>query len=118
MLDEGLAEYFEVPARERASGNPHQRSVKLSTRLPLGRLSSLERLEKKQRLSAISERDYRDAWAWTHFLVHGTPESPQLLHLYLQAIEEHSPPGPMSVVLRQQYADPAARLTSHFKSWK
>ena len=117
-LDEGLAEYFEMPGSERASGHPHQRSVKLSVRLPLGRLSRLEELEKKRQLSAITKRGYRDSWAWTHFLMHGSPAATRLLPRYLESIEAHSPPEPMSVVLRQSCSDPTARLTAHFKSWK
>lgn len=117
-LDEGLAEYFESPAAGRVSGNPHQRSVRTSIRLPFGRLSSLERLEKKRRLSAVTERDYRDSWAWTHFLLHGPPEAKQLLHRYLESIEAHTPPGPLSTQLRQLYAEPEAHLAAHFSSWK
>jgi hypothetical protein len=117
-LDEGLAEYFEVQASERASGNPHQRSVKLSTRLPLGRLSPLEQLEKKRQLSAVTKRGYRDSWAWTHFLLHGPPAATRLLPRYLKSIEAHAPPEPMSVLLRQSDSDPTARLAAHFKSWK
>jgi len=117
-LDEGLAEYFEVPSSERASGNPHQRSVKLSGRLPLGRLSSLEQLEKKRQLSAITQRGYRDSWAWTHFLIHGPPATSRMLPLYLEAIEAHTPPEPLSILLRQSFIDPTARMTAHFKSWK
>lgn len=117
-MDEGLAEYFEAPQAERASGHVHQRSVKLSARLPLGRVSSLERLEQKQKLSAVSERDYRDAWAWTHFLLHGPENNQRLLTLYLQSIEAHTPPGPFSKQLQRVDPKAATRLTSHFKSWK
>ena len=115
-LDEGLAEYFEVPASKRASGNPHQRGVKLSTRLPFGRLTSLETLEKKRQLSTITERGYRDSWAWTHFLIHGPRAG--LLPRYLGSIEAHTPPEPMSVLMRANYSDPSASLRAHFKSWK
>lgn len=117
-LDEGLAEYFEVPAKERASGHGHQRSVQRSVRLPLGRISSLERLEEQDKLSSISERDYRDAWAWTHFLLHGPPDCRRLMSEYLKLIEAHEPPGPLSARLRELHPNPRARLTSHFESWK
>lgn len=117
-LDEGLAEYFEVPRKERSSGHPHLRSVQRSVSLPLGRMTDMTALETREKLSAISERDYRDAWAWTHFLMQGPPQNLRLVHAYLKAIESHRPPGPLSVHLRKLHANPRERLTSHFQSWK
>ena len=42
-IDEGLAEYFEVPREQRASGNPHLRTVRWAARL--GSSPDMEALE-------------------------------------------------------------------------
>jgi len=117
-LDEGLAEYFEVAREQRASGNPHLRRTKLDARLVLAWRPSLVKLEAVRDQSAMTRRNYRESWAWVHFLLHGPDEARKTLGRYLAGIEAHDPPGPLSTQLRKTWPQPERQLTSHLKSWK
>ncbi|MBI1314390.1 hypothetical protein GC176_24100 [bacterium] len=117
-LDEGLAEYFETPPTERASGHPSQQRVALAVKFGLTWRPNLTKLEAKNELSEVSLASYREAWAWVHFLLHGPPEVTQLLQRYLLTIQAEQPPGPFSAHLRQVVPDPERALTTHLKNWK
>lgn len=121
-LDEGLAEYFEVPPQKRASGNPHQLKMKIASRL--GWKPNLTRLESRDDLSDFSAANYRESWAWVHFLLHSSDkgkksdESNELLRRYLGTIENEQLPGPLSGHLRKMGGDPQRRLLDHLKRWR
>ncbi len=117
-LDEGLAEYFEVASEGRISGNPHLRRTKLDARLILTWRPNLTKLEAVRDQSAMTDRNYREAWAWVHFLLHGPDAAHSALTQYLARVEAHDPPGPVSAQLRRVWASPESQLTSHIKSWK
>ena len=68
-LDEGLAEYFEVPAAQRAFDHPHYESLRWNMRL--GMVRSIESLEQRTDLAEMGAFDYRYSWAWVHFMLHG-----------------------------------------------
>ncbi|NIL97067.1 MAG: hypothetical protein GTO53_05920 [Planctomycetales bacterium] len=112
-LDEGLAEYFENPPDERATGSPHRKGLRWSLRL--GQLPSLERLEAKRQLSEMGRVEYRAAWAWTHFLLHGPPAAQQELVRYLADVRQRTPPGQFSDRLQQRLPDPSGQLVRHIK---
>lgn len=117
-IDEGLAEYFEVAREQRASDHPHLRRTKLDARLILAWRPSLVKLEAVRDQSAMTTRNYRESWAWTHFLLHGPVEARATLARYLAELEAHEPPGPFSAKLRRIWSKPERQLTSHIKSWK
>lgn len=117
-LDEGLAEYFEVAREQRVSGNPHLRRAKLDARLILAWRPGLVKLEAVRDQSAMTTSNYRESWAWVHFLLHGPVEARATLTRYLAGIEAHDPPGPLSTQLHQLWLKPERQLTSHLKSWK
>jgi hypothetical protein len=115
-LDEGLAEYFEVPPGERAYDNPHRAA--LGWNLRLGSVAGLKRLEAKRDLAEMSAADYRHAWAWVHFMLHGPPAARRELMAYLADIQARTPPGELSQRLERRVGEPDQRLVQHFKSWK
>ncbi len=115
-LDEGLAEYFEVPPDERAFDSPHLLGVKWSARL--GIIPQMERLEKIRELAEMDSAEYRHAWAWVHFMLHGPPEARDELVRYLADIQAHAPPGRLSERLRRRLPDLDQRLAEHFTGWK
>ncbi|OYW14949.1 MAG: hypothetical protein B7Z55_15370, partial [Planctomycetales bacterium 12-60-4] len=59
-LDEGLAEYFEMPVNRRFDGSPHRRSLQWAIRF--GWKPNLAALEGNHTLSEMDGNDYRDAW--------------------------------------------------------
>jgi hypothetical protein len=85
-LDEGLAKYFEVPIHERASDHPYMARVRFNTKL--GTVPSLERLIKLETIDDMGTKEYQDSWAWTHFLIHRSQETQQMLAAYLQMLSK------------------------------
>lgn len=115
-LDEGLAEYFEIPASERAHDSPHLSKVTWAARF--GQTPDLAELERVGSLSNMGATQYRHAWAWVHFMLHGPAEAHDELVSYLAAIQSHSPPGILSDRLRQRIPDLDERFREHFRNWK
>ena len=115
-LDEGLAEYFEVPPQERAFDNPHLGGLRWNLRL--GIVPKLEGLEKKGDLSEMGRAEYRSSWAWVHFMLHGPEEARDELVRFLWDIRMSTPPGLLSQRLQRRIPATQRGLTAHFKSWK
>ncbi|MEM6799526.1 MAG: hypothetical protein AAF589_08430 [Planctomycetota bacterium] len=114
-LDEGLAEYFEMPAADRAFRNPHGDALRWNMRLGLVR--SVAALESRHELADLSGRDYQFAWAWTHFLLHGPKPATEQLWAYLSAIRRGEPPGLLSARLEKSLPGTDRQLVSHFRNW-
>ena len=98
-LDEGLAEYFEMPPGKRAFDHPNLEALRWNVRLGLVR--SVESLEQRQELDDMTSADYRQAWAWVHYMLHG----PEAAHLRWWGTW-------LSCVDRQE----SARRATHFPS--
>jgi hypothetical protein len=128
-LDEGLAVYFEVPSTARANGSPRLPQVRASARL--GLIPNLAALEQKDALAEMHEGEYRAAWAWVHFMLHGPPAAHQELVNYLAALnvppqvppqqqaqpQPQPPPPPMPLSARLQTAMPdvGSRFLQHYR---
>jgi len=115
-LDEGLAEYFELPPSQRAFGSPHLSGVRWRVRF--GVLPQIGPLEKKGDLSEMDGSDYRDAWAWTHFMLQGPVEARDELARFFADIQASVPPGLLSQRLKRRIPDLEHRLATHFKGWQ
>jgi hypothetical protein len=111
-LDEGLASYFEVPAPRRAFDHPHLASVQRSARL--GWTPRIEALEKKADLKDMGAAEYRDSWAWVHFMLHGSAGAREELAAFLADIHGSNPPGVLSNRLRRRVPDVQRRFAEHF----
>jgi len=114
-LDEGLAEYFEVPAAERLHDNPHMRSTKLAVRFK-GR-PRLEDVEGRRNMSEMGGKEYRESWAWVHFMLHGPPEARRTLLEYLANVQEGNPTSPLGSELRRRIPNLEYQYVEHFKRW-
>ena len=127
-LDEGLAGYFELPAEQRASGNPHLRSVVADARR--GVAPSIEALEKKRGVADMGRAEYRDSWAWTHFMLHGPAAAHEELVAYLTSLRTAANPSPkapsnenrdsppLSIRLNSRMGDLRQRFCDHFSNWR
>lgn len=114
-LDEGLAEYFEVPAAQRAFDNPHHAKMRWHQRF--GMVRSIESLEDCGDLSQMGAVEYRFAWAWVHFMLHGPlPAHRELVH-FLADIRRGQPPGLLSQRLRGALPNLETQFETHFKQW-
>ncbi len=115
-LDEGLAEYFEVPPDKRAYDNPHLKVLKRE--LFFGITPKIETLEKIESLEKMGSSEYRKSWAWVHFMLHGPAAAHDELVRYFDDIENAVPPGKLSDRLRRRIPDLDRQLADHFKQWR
>jgi hypothetical protein len=114
-LDEGMAEYFEVPASKRQTEGEHMRMVRW--RATLGHVPNTEELDSIRDLAAMGAAQYRDAWSWVHFLLHFSPSSRQCLQRYLQDVQAGLPPGPFPRRLAADLPDAKLSYLQHFRRW-
>ncbi len=112
-LDEGLAEYFESPVNRRFDGSPHRRSLQWAIRL--GWKPNLAALEARTTQAELTGEDYRDAWGWVHFMLHGPPEARAALDEFLATIPTGREPLPLSVSLRRRIPDLEQRIIEHLR---
>jgi len=116
-LDEGLAEFFEVPADKRAFDNPHL-SLPFKTEIQFGRVPRLSDLESRRDLAEMSAIDYRNAWAWVHLMLYGSPEAHEELTRYLAELAGGGEPGELGPRLTRRLPDLEQRFLRHFRSWR
>ena len=112
-LDEGIAEYFEVPKGKRASENPHLTTIRALLRQ--GTSPRLEALEEISDLKNMGRDEYRDAWAWVHFMIHGPREAHAELISYLEEAQSGGEKEKLSARLRRRVPDLERRMAEHFK---
>ena len=112
-LDEGFAEYFEMPVNRRFDGSPHRRSIQWAIRL--GWQPDLARLEAVAQQVDLKGDDYRDAWGWVHFMLHGPPEARAALDEFLGTIPTGREPTPLSISLKRRLPDLERRVIEHLR---
>ena len=115
-LDEGLAGYFEVPPQQRTFDNPHAKNLRWS--LFFGSIANLSQLEKIVDFNKMSKTNYRDSWAWVHFMLHGSQAAHGELIGYLGEIQSGRRPEPLSRRLAKRMPQPAAYCAAHHRNWK
>jgi hypothetical protein len=89
-LDEGLAQYFELPADWKGLNRQHVESLRKGAFQP-----DLARLEQMSQVQQMSPAEYRESWAWTHLMLQGPPEGKGVLLAYLQMLRTNPSPGPL-----------------------
>ncbi len=110
-LDEGLAEYFETPGR---SDGLHARHVaELNSSIAAGWRPGLTRLESLNDVGEMQSADYREAWAWVHFLLHGTREGRRELLTYLEPTGVRDTGQPLSSQIFRRVSQTDSRLINH-----
>jgi len=115
-IDEGLAEYFEVVASKRSSNNPHLSSLKRA--ILFGWRPNLPQLEAAEDLADMGANEYREAWAWAHFMLHGPPEVRQVLSDFLFDIQSGEAAGLLSERLAESVPNADIRLVEHIRNWR
>jgi hypothetical protein len=117
-LDEGLAEYFEIQPARRSDGHPYLSELRpVDARATLCGLSTLERLDDRQ---PMEREQYRSAWAWVHFLLHGPLPAHQELQRYLADLrreEDRDALEPLSQRLARRLPDVDAAFARHVNAW-
>lgn len=109
-LDEGLAEYFEVPRGRHGLNHDHLNRIvarppvepkgavtpPTSPRESLYRLPDLARLESLPANQFLPQDDYAECWAWVHFLLESSSETKLLLREYLYRLHVDGSTVPLS----------------------
>lgn len=114
-LDEGLAEYFEVAGA--TPGNVNIEHAKLlATAVQNGWHPDLDRLEKLEKVEQMQRPDYREAWAWVHYMLHASPDTRLVLLNYLHELRSNPNPGPIRDRLLAETPDADVRLVSYVAS--
>lgn len=111
-IDEGLAEYFEVVAKNPARVNADY-AHKLGTSLVNGWRPDIRRLEQIQEFSKMQQLDYQESWAWVHFLLHSTPDSRHTLVEYLNDLRTNPQASPLSERLERDIPDVQTRFLAY-----
>ncbi|MFZ5833497.1 MAG: DUF1570 domain-containing protein [Planctomycetota bacterium] len=84
-LDEGLAEYYEVPRSATGINVPHLE--RLASRIRAGAWQpDLRRLESIPPDAELSQDDYAECWAWIHFLLDEAATRGQIVQAYLDEL--------------------------------
>lgn len=99
-LDEGLAEYFEMPPSWNGVNYQHLESLRNGTAK-----FDLDRLERLADVQQMTPTEYREAWAWTHLMLRTTPEAKQALLSYLQDLRTNSRPGSLKPRLERAFSN-------------
>jgi hypothetical protein len=111
-LDEGLAEYFEVPEAQRWSGHTHLPAIRGLVGKAMWR--DLETLEALRDVADMSGEHYRDSGAWVHFLVHRRPATRRLLIENLASLRAAQPMVPLSRTIAMQLPEWRREFDEHF----
>jgi hypothetical protein len=107
-LDEGLAEYYEMPPGWNGINWSH--AAQLQKTLAGGQKFDLARLEKLEEVHEVNRGEYREAWAWVHFMMHSSPQTKNVLVHYLRDLKSSAKPGPLRPSLERQVPDLDATL--------
>jgi hypothetical protein len=110
-LDEGLAEYFEG-ASSRNGRNP-EHLARLPGDLAAGWGPDLVRLESLGSVREMSPRDYRESWAWVHYLLHGSDAGKSALLAFLADLRTSPKAAPLSERLQADDLGAKSRLLAH-----
>jgi hypothetical protein len=86
-LDEGLAEYFEVPPGWKGINYQHLDRLRGTGAASIK--PNLARLEQLSQVEQMKPAEYREAWAWVHFMLQSSPEAKRVLVGYLQELRKN-----------------------------
>jgi hypothetical protein len=91
-LDEGLAEYFEIPSE--TPGAVHRAHLnELALAAQENWSPNLYRLEMINDFRDLTQRDYAESWAWTHFLLNSSTDGSEILLKYVESLQGTKTPG-------------------------
>lgn len=111
-LDEGIAEYFEVPRGTNGVNLPHGQQL-LTMLMTQGWRPNMARLESLTAVGEMRQEDYAESWAWVHWLLHTEPERRVLLQQYLQSIRSQAVYLPLSAAVKSGTPDAEHKLCDH-----
>jgi hypothetical protein len=113
-LDEGLAEYYEMPPEKQATIQAHLEQIRTGAGSPFK--PDLDRLESLTQVQQMNPAEYREAWAWVHFMLRDKPDARALLLDYLQQLRTNPNPGPLKPNLTKVFPSLESALERHLSA--
>lgn len=110
-LDEGIAEYFELPPDRHGINSAHLDQLCRGASGPAR--PDLARLEQLSQVQQMAPAEYRESWAWVHLMLDSQPEAKSVLVSYLQQLRTTATPGPLRPRLAAIYPVPEDALAKH-----
>ncbi len=110
-LDEGLAEYFEGPDGRKGMNSEHL--ARLPADIDSGWKPDLARLETLKTVRQMTPRDYRESWAWAHYLLNGSESGKTALLDYLDVLRTKPDARPLTERLTGDDVGSGVRLLAH-----
>ncbi len=107
-LDEGLAQIYELPPESNGVNLDHMETIR---RRPFH--ADLARLELLSDVKHMQQPEYRESWAWTHFLLRSSPETKTILLSYLQQLRNPTAPSPLYPKLKDVHSSPTEALADY-----
>lgn len=107
-LDEGLAEYYELPPEADGVNRQHLTQLLDGTFKP-----DLARLESLTEVRQMTPVEYREAWAWVHLMLRGSPPGRAVLLAYLKQLRTTAHPGPLTPRLSPAVPELSESLQTH-----
>ena len=95
--------------------NPHLSKIRWNARF--GLRTAVTKLESKGNVADMGATEYRDSWAWVHFMLYGPPEGHAELVRYLRDIAAGVPPGSLGERLAARIRNPEQEYLTHFRNW-
>jgi hypothetical protein len=111
-LDEGLAEYYELPPEKHGTNQNHLEQIR---RAGDAFKPDLERLENLKEVQQMTPAEYRESWAWVHLMLREKPEGKTALLNYLQQLRSNPKPGPIEPKLAEVFPELSAALEKHLE---
>jgi hypothetical protein len=116
-LDEGLAEYFELPPEQHGINAVHVKELlrKETTTTTTSGKFNLARLEALKQVDDMNPAEYRESWAWVHLMLTTGPQAKTVLLSYLQQLRGSRHPGQIGPRLMRIYPDLEQTLAQHLE---
>lgn len=111
-LDEGLAEFFEVPRDSGGLNRPHAEQL-LTLLMTQGWRPNLPRLETMTSVGEMRQEHYAEAWAWIHWIIQGDPELRVVLQQHLASLKAQTIYVPLSVAVKSMRPNAEHQLCDH-----
>jgi hypothetical protein len=108
-LDEGLAEYFEVPRGNGGLNRPHLQLLRDMMEHE-GWQPNLARLEQFSSAEQMQQIDYAEAWGWAYYLLESDPDGREVLISYLAELREQGRGEPLSARIVARHPEPNRTL--------
>lgn len=110
-LDEGLAEYFELPPQHKGINPQHLDLLRPNANPPFK--PDLARLEALTEVQQMTPAAYRESWAWVHFMLTSGPETKAILVNHLHQLTRNQEPGLLRPRLTAVLPSPEEALVKH-----